>query len=67
MNLNRHQKHWFVFVTFIPLSPFSTAEDVGMYMNSDEGGDTVKNQRVYIEVRYARKICMSLKPKLYSD
>ena len=41
--------------------PFSKAEEVDLYMDTDEN-DSVKNQRLYIEVRYARKTCLSLKP-----
>ena len=34
--------------------PFSTAKEVDLYMNYNES-DSVRNHRIYIEVRYARK------------
>ena len=37
--------------------PFSTSEEVDMYMDGDET-DRVKNHRLYIEVRYAKKTCL---------
>lgn len=43
-----------------PPGPFSTTEEVDSYMNCDES-DSIKNNRLYIEVRYARRTCLSLK------
>ena len=44
-----------------PPGPFSTAEEISSYMEGEES-DAVKNHRLYVEVRYARKTCLSLKP-----
>ena len=45
-----------------PPGPFSTSSEVTTYMACDDFTDNEKNKRLYVEVRYARKTSLSLKP-----
>ena len=41
--------------------PFTKPEEVDEYMNSSHGEEII-NKRLYVEVRYARNSCLSMKP-----
>ena len=41
--------------------PFTKPEGVDQYMNSSHGEEII-NKRLYVEVRYARNSCLSMKP-----
>ena len=45
----------------IPPGPFTKREDVQNYMDDELIDDKIKNDRLYTEVRYARKTSLSLK------
>ena len=45
-----------------PTGPFTSSEEVSSYLLNDEIDEDSKNHRLYIEIRYARKTSLSLKP-----
>ena len=45
-----------------PPGPFTTSNEVTTYMASDNLTNNEKNKRLYVEVRYARKTSLALKP-----
>ena len=45
-----------------PPGPFTTSNEVTTYMANDNLTNNEKNKRLYVEVRYARKTSLALKP-----
>ena len=45
-----------------PIGPFTSSNEVSSYLLNEEIDEDTKNKRLYIEVRYARKTSLSLKP-----
>ena len=45
-----------------PPGPFTRPEEVSDYLASTSCDDAIKNRRLYVEVRLAKKTCLSLKP-----